>query len=149
MKFQRKHWKNEETSGLEIDTEIEIGNCLLLMGLSVKVFCHYELASEVAKTMKFHESALKALLKMSECVKDDHTKYEMILNDAISYAKLHLLLDFEADMLVTLGHFKVTQKAYAKALDYFNGALKIYKKTDQGKKLQQVRFLMAPLKGKC
>ena len=147
VKVVRKIRNNKEAGPLEIHAEIEIGNSLLSLGHLSKALRHFEFASEIAKYRKFPETTLHAMLKMSECLKGDDTQHEKILNEAKVYSKLHMLIDSEADIMVTLGQFLTDRKKYDEALNCFNEALSVYEKSLEMKKLQRVRILMAPLRG--
>lgn len=143
-----KSIRGSENLNLEVDTEIEIGNCLKAMGLLEKALTRFECALEIAKSGQLIHSEFIALLKVSECLKSNDENYEKALIRAKDFAKLRSLTGGEVEVLENLGRFSIERKKVKKALEYLKKAAEIHGNSNETKKLQKIRFLMAPLNGK-
>jgi tetratricopeptide (TPR) repeat protein len=136
---------------LELDSELAIGDSFMALNHFDKAMFHFEVAIELATSSGFCDDGFKALLKMSEHYKssDNDEMYEESLNRAMSYAKSNFLVGtFEGDILTTLGRFWIKRQKFTKALEYLNESVKIFEETDETKKLQEVRMMMAVPLGK-
>lgn len=132
---------------LEVDTEIEIGNCFKAMGQLEKALIRFEYAIEISKYGQLIDSQFVALLNVSECLKSNDEKYEQALIRAKDFAKLSSLTGCEGEVLETLGRFWIERKNFKKALEYLMEAADICENSKEMKKLQKIRFFMAPLNG--
>ena len=135
---------------IEVDSEIAIGKSLQVKGETDKALLHFDHALELAMFNKFYKKAYKIYLLKSECfeVLKNDSKYEETLTEAKNLAKVHLKSAVESEVLLTLGKYYVKRENYEKAYKYFRKAMKIFEESGMKMKLQEVKFLLAPLEGK-
>lgn len=142
--------KSNKTSHLEVEALIEIGNCYMSLEEIEKALTRYQYAFDLAEYRGVRKIAFEALMKMSDCYKESNMeKYEEMLTRAKGFADQHSLMNLIDEVLVKLGKMSIKKGRPNEALIYLEESAKIFKQSEQWKKLQEVQLLMGPLIGKA
>lgn len=150
LNFTRKA-KSDETSLLEVQSLIEVGNCYAFLGENVKALSRFQYSFDLSAHRGFYEIGFEALMKISDCYKElNGEKYKDTLNRGKVFAAEHSLISLKGEVLSRLAKFCISKDRTEEALIYLNESVKILvlKQFEEPEKLQEVRLLMAPLIGK-